>query len=139
MDGKTLKELCIECETSEAKKMKRLQKSAKQPRKPSQPSPHPIHKQSGKRKAVPFVTICSSDGEEGISGEEVDQWDSDLETISTTSSSSILSTITLAAPAVGPPAGSQRSQTPPSPTPGPSLTSHIPSKVHVTRSRVSGR
>ena len=139
MNGKTLKELYIERETSEAKKKKRLQKSAKQPCKPSQPSPNPIRKQSGKRKAVSFVTICSSDGEESISGEELDQWDSDLETIYITSSSSILSAITLATPAAGPPAVSELPQTPPSPTPGPSLTPHIPSKVHVTRSRVSGR
>jgi len=77
MDGKTLKELYIERGAIEAKKKKRLQKSAKQPCKSSQPSPHPIRKQSGKHKAVSFVTICSSDGEASIRGEELGQWYSD--------------------------------------------------------------
>jgi len=89
----------------EEKKKKRLQKSTKQPGKPSQPSPHPIRKQSGKHKAVSVVTICSFDGGESISGEELDQWDTDLESISITSFSSMFSTITLATPAAGPQLG----------------------------------
>lgn len=56
IDGKTLKELYIEQEAMEAKKKKRLQKSSKQLGKPPKPSPHPIRKQSRKRKAVSFVT-----------------------------------------------------------------------------------
>jgi len=139
MDGKTLKELYLEREALEAKKKKRQQKCSKQPSKPPQSDPPPTRKQSGKRKAVSFITICSSDGEESIGGEELDGWDSDLETLSINSSSSILSTITLATPATGPPARSERPQTPPSPTPGPSSASCIASEVRVTRSHASGR
>ena len=136
LDGKTLKELYLEREALEAKKKKRPQKCSKQPSKPPQSDPPPTRKQSGKRKAVSFITICSSGREDIISGEELDGWDSDLETLSINSSSSILSTITLATPAT---ARSQRPQTPPSPTPGPSSASCIASEVRVTRSHASGR
>jgi len=139
MDGKTLKELYLEREAAEAKKKKQQKKPLNQPNKRLQCSPTQTRQQSGKRKAVSFVTISSSDGEESISGDELDEWDSDLETLSISSDSSILSTITLATPAAGLSPGVERPHTPPSPTPGPSGTSRTPSGLRATRSRVSGR
>ncbi|RPB18668.1 hypothetical protein L211DRAFT_901758 [Terfezia boudieri ATCC MYA-4762] len=142
MDSKFLKQLYKEREEAERKKRERREKQANKTirigsRKKA--GPQTLKQKGRKGKRVSFVSLSAFEsGSEnmGWSGDELEGWESEDDIVSIGSSSSILSTITLATPA---PACSDIPHTPPSPTPGPSRTSFEASGCRVTRSRTSRR
>ena len=142
MDGKFLKQLYEEREEAEQKKRKKCEKQANkttQVGSRKKPGPHTLKQKGGKGKRVSFVSLSAFEsGSENIgwSGDELEGWESEDDIVSIGSSSSILSTITLATPG---PACSNIPRTPPSPTPGPSRTLFKASGCRVTRSRTSRR
>ncbi|KAF8427356.1 hypothetical protein EV426DRAFT_684999 [Tirmania nivea] len=125
MDGKFLKQLYEEREEAERKKREKREKKANKPiRVGSRKNigPQTPKQKGGKGKRVSFVSLSvfeSGSENMGWSGDELEGWESEDDILSISSSSSILSTITLATPA---PACSNIPHTPPSPTPRPSRT-----------------
>ena len=142
MDGKFLKQLYEEQEEAEQKKREKREKQANQSTQVGsrkKPGPHTPKQKGGKGKRVSFASLSAFEsGLENIgwSGDELEGWESEDDIVSIGSSSSILSTITLATPG---PACSNIPHTPPSPTPGPLRTLFKASGCRVTRSRTSRR